>query len=254
MPAPTPSGLVWTMQVEARARAAMRSRNAIHLAELPGRVDVQQRERRLAGIEGLHAPGAASPSCPCRSSRASPGCSHSATTSRMMWMLSASSRCRWVKRGSVVGVINAMQSKSLCHPSSPRRISESMLGRKKYSPPRILTHGFTGTAFSGSAGAAPGARQRDRRLGVGVAHLSHHGIEHPVDLAVRRELQCLELVLDPCHDGHEQQADAAGRLAARGRRRSDRPCECRSPARGARSPFARQSPPDARSCVGCAPA
>ena len=68
----------------------------VHLPELPGGVDVEQRERRLRRIEGLHAPGAASPSCPCRSSRASPAARSPTTASRMMWMLSASRRCRWV--------------------------------------------------------------------------------------------------------------------------------------------------------------
>ncbi len=68
----------------------------VHLPELPGGVDVQQRERRLRRGRRPSAPGAASPSCPCRSSTASPGFSHSATASRMMWMLSASRRCRWV--------------------------------------------------------------------------------------------------------------------------------------------------------------
>ena len=74
-----------------------------HLAELPGRVDVQQREGRLGRDRTPSAPGAASPRSPCRSSRASPGCSNSATTSRMMWMLSASSRCRCVRRIASAG-------------------------------------------------------------------------------------------------------------------------------------------------------
>ena len=69
----TPSGLMCTMQVEPVLARRCASRNAIHLPELPGRVDVQQRERRRRRDGTPSAPGAASPRSPCRSSRASPG-------------------------------------------------------------------------------------------------------------------------------------------------------------------------------------
>ena len=55
-----------------RAPRAIRSRNAYMSLELPRRVDVQERERRLRRGRTPSARGAASPRCPCRSSTASP--------------------------------------------------------------------------------------------------------------------------------------------------------------------------------------
>ena len=53
MPSRTPSWLMWTEQVEAElARHLVAKRD--HLAELPGRVDMEERERRLGRIERLH--------------------------------------------------------------------------------------------------------------------------------------------------------------------------------------------------------
>ena len=53
-----------------RARCARAVAERDHLAELPGRVDVQQRERRLGRDRTPSAPDAAAPTSPCRSSRA----------------------------------------------------------------------------------------------------------------------------------------------------------------------------------------
>ena len=78
-----PSWLMWTIRSSPSARAVS-SRKRDHLAELPGRVDVQQREGRLAPDRRPSAPDAASRRSPCRSNRASPGCANSAATSRMM--------------------------------------------------------------------------------------------------------------------------------------------------------------------------
>ena len=72
MPRAEPVGVDVHEQLRARAASASRVAERDHLAELPGRVDVQQRERRLGRDRTPSAPGAASPSCPCRSSRASP--------------------------------------------------------------------------------------------------------------------------------------------------------------------------------------
>ena len=77
-----------TMQLHAD-RLRGRVAELDHVAELPRRIDVQQRERRRRRDRTPCGPGAASPSCPCRSSTASPAARHSAATSRMMWMLSA---------------------------------------------------------------------------------------------------------------------------------------------------------------------
>ena len=80
------------------ARHALAQR--VHVAELPGRVDVQQRERRRRRVEGLRARCSITAlSLPIEYSIT--GLSASATTSRMMWMLSASRRCRWVSEGAV---------------------------------------------------------------------------------------------------------------------------------------------------------
>ena len=45
-----------------------------HLLKLPGGVHVEERKRRLRPARTLSAQGAASPSCPCRWSKASPVC------------------------------------------------------------------------------------------------------------------------------------------------------------------------------------
>ena len=60
---------------------------------------MEQRERQRRRGRTPSSPGAASPPNPCRSNRASPAASASATVSRRMWMLSASSRSRWVSAG-----------------------------------------------------------------------------------------------------------------------------------------------------------
>ena len=68
-----------------------------HLPELPGRVDVQQRERRLGRDRTPSSPGAASPSCPCRWNTASPA----ARTRRRPRAGCGCSRLRAVAGGSV---------------------------------------------------------------------------------------------------------------------------------------------------------
>jgi hypothetical protein len=83
------SGLVCTMQVEPASRTA--GRGTRHLAELPGGVDVQQRERRRRRAKAFCARRSSTElSLPIEYSIT--GRSNSATTSRRMWMLSASRR------------------------------------------------------------------------------------------------------------------------------------------------------------------
>ena len=49
----TPSGLMWTMRSRPSLRHCLVAERD-HVAELPARVDMHQREGRLRGIEGLH--------------------------------------------------------------------------------------------------------------------------------------------------------------------------------------------------------
>ena len=60
-------------QVHAEPRRGLVAKRD-HLAEFPGRVDMQQRKRRLARTQRPFARRAASRSNPCRSNRASPDC------------------------------------------------------------------------------------------------------------------------------------------------------------------------------------
>jgi hypothetical protein len=96
MPFAFASGLLVDQQLHAQlARHAVAQ--GVHVAELPGGVDVQQRERRRRRVEGLRARCSITAlSLPMEYSITGP--SASATTSRRMWMLSASRRCRWVSR------------------------------------------------------------------------------------------------------------------------------------------------------------
>ena len=88
---------MWTSSSSPSSRA-IASRNAIISRNFQVVSTCSSGNGGLAGIEGLHRQVQHHRRCPCRSNRASPGCSHSATTSRMMWMLSASRRCRCVSR------------------------------------------------------------------------------------------------------------------------------------------------------------
>ena len=72
MPRASPSGLVWTIRSRPSSRAAVAKRD--HLAEFPGRIDVQQRERRFAPDRTPSAPDAGAPTNPCRWNRAAPDC------------------------------------------------------------------------------------------------------------------------------------------------------------------------------------
>ena len=83
-----------------RARGAIRSRISYIARNFQVVSTCSSGNGGLARVERLHRQVQHHRASPCRSNRASPGCSHSATTSRMMWMLSASRRCRWVSMGA----------------------------------------------------------------------------------------------------------------------------------------------------------
>ena len=59
-PAPTPSSLTWTIRSSPRSRTRSIAKSD-HLAKLPGRIDMQQRERRLGRDKMPSSPGAAAP-------------------------------------------------------------------------------------------------------------------------------------------------------------------------------------------------
>ena len=71
VPSAIASSLVWTISRAPISRGVPVA-ELDHLAELVGRVDVQQRERNRARDRTPSAPAAAGPTSPCRSSRASP--------------------------------------------------------------------------------------------------------------------------------------------------------------------------------------
>ena len=115
----------------------------VHLPELPRRVDVQQRERRLRGRERLAARCSITElSLPIEYSIT--GLSASATTSRMMWMLSASSRSRWVRR-----------TRSALMPAPPQAGRVPRASRRPGAPissgscsvVSIRSSGFTGSSY-----------------------------------------------------------------------------------------------------------
>ena len=119
----------------------------VHRAELPRRVDVQQRERRLAtdGTPSRARCSITELSLPIEYSIT--GRSLSATASRMMWMLSASSRCRWVSAPTAGGGVESTVMRSgpprLLAAAIPARIRSASSGRQttrsgRYGPGLVV--------------------------------------------------------------------------------------------------------------------